>query len=250
MPYKRMGPLDPYQEFSKQWGENDTKSKIYAVGLYPEVMERITRYAGMPVGGKIVEAGCGLAGWVVVLHKSGYDIVGVDFVAEALEAARAYQNNIPLAAMDCTCLGFRENSFDLYLSLGVIEHLEAGPTAFLTEAFRILKPSGIGIISVPNHDCCMHIDHVNPPQHQAFFEYQYSVNEYQEIIKEHGFEVLEHFFYGFFSYLHRKRYLRAPWDKRPGALNFVGRLWLERLRRSPAAWKYGPMQAVVVKPKK
>jgi len=49
---------------------------------------------------------------------------------------------------DSTCLSFSDNSFDLILSLDVFEHVFDLEKSF-KEAFRILKPNGRMIFSIP-----------------------------------------------------------------------------------------------------
>jgi SAM-dependent methyltransferase len=51
---------------------------------------------------------------------------------------------------DSSCLSFSDNSFDLILSLDVFEHVFDLGKSF-SEAFRVLKPSGQLIFSIPFH---------------------------------------------------------------------------------------------------
>jgi SAM-dependent methyltransferase len=53
------------------------------------------------------------------------------------------------AVADVRALPFSENAFDLVYSMGTIEHFEEHAVA-LRELFRVLKPSGIAIVGVPN----------------------------------------------------------------------------------------------------
>jgi len=46
-------------------------------------------------------------------------------------------------------LSYKSNSFDVVISSETIEHLE-NPKFFMSEAFRILKPGGIFILTTPN----------------------------------------------------------------------------------------------------
>jgi len=51
--------------------------------------------------------------------------------------------------MDLRELGFRPGVFAAYISLGVVEHDPAGPDAILREAWRLLEPGGVLLLSVP-----------------------------------------------------------------------------------------------------
>jgi 2-polyprenyl-3-methyl-5-hydroxy-6-metoxy-1,4-benzoquinol methylase len=69
-------------------------------------------------------------------------------------------------SVDAYHLPFSTESFDLVLLLEVIEHLES-PQKVLTEAHRILKPSGKIVISVPykeiiSYQICIHCNQPTP----------------------------------------------------------------------------------------
>lgn len=111
---------------------------------YPPVFQR---YLQRPA--RILEAGCGLGKYVIHLGRAGHRVVGVDLEMAALQRASNYQPGLDLGAADVTCLPFPGGAFDAYISLGVIEHFEAGPAPALEEARRVLRPGGLAFISVP-----------------------------------------------------------------------------------------------------
>jgi len=101
----------------------------------------------LPRQGSILEAGCGLGQYVLLLRKHGYQAVGVDWSAEAVaEGCRA---GAPLAVMDLRRLGVRDGRLAAYVSLGVVEHDPEGPKVILTEAARVLTRGGTILVSVP-----------------------------------------------------------------------------------------------------
>jgi ubiquinone/menaquinone biosynthesis C-methylase UbiE len=53
---------------------------------------------------------------------------------------------------DVRCLPFKDNIFNGYISIGVIEHLkkEADIEKVFIEAYRVLKPGGVAYFVVPN----------------------------------------------------------------------------------------------------
>ncbi|OPX25693.1 MAG: hypothetical protein B1H05_03480, partial [Candidatus Cloacimonas sp. 4484_140] len=98
---------------------------------------------------KILEAGCGLGGWVIYLKERGYDILGLEYETFIIERSKQYDPEIPIIKGDINALDFPNDYFDSYISLGVIEHFEEGPQKALSEAYRVLKPNGLAFITVP-----------------------------------------------------------------------------------------------------
>lgn len=239
--FKRYGPRNPHNEFKSQWSSASIEEKIQATYFYPEIYNAIIKY--LNTSGKIIEAGCGLGGWVSRLHNEGYNITGVDFVEDIIVPLKKHNPKLSIEVGDCTNLKYNDNSFDLYLSFGVIEHLEDGPDAFLKEAYRILKPNGYGLISVPNFDCLIHKNKPNNENHKEFFQYEFTKDEFVTALTKNNFEVIEIMPYGYFGYLYSKIHLRGFGKYR---LNIFGKR-LEKMYQEQRNWKYGPMQLAIVK---
>jgi len=102
----------------------------------------------LPAGGVVLEAGCGLGQYVILLRERGWRAAGVDASLEALTACRRVAP-VPLAAADLRALAIRSGALGAYISLGVAEHDPDGPDAILAEARRVLAPGGTLVISVP-----------------------------------------------------------------------------------------------------
>jgi SAM-dependent methyltransferase len=102
-----------------------------------------------PPGARILEAGCGLGQYVVLLRGRGYEAIGADWAVDPLGACRAWVKETPLAAMDLARLAFASEAFGAYISLGVVEHDPDGPERILAEARRVLAPGGALLVSVP-----------------------------------------------------------------------------------------------------
>ena len=100
-------------------------------------------------GGIHLEAGSGLSAVVITLRKMGYNVVGLDYAENALHTSQAYDSSLPLLVGDVHALPHATNSLDGYLSFGVLEHFEHGMRPALAEAFRVLKPGGILILTIP-----------------------------------------------------------------------------------------------------
>lgn len=103
----------------------------------------------LPKDGLIVDAGCGTAKWPLYLRARGYRVVGIDLSHEAGARARRASPGFAFVRGDVRAVPLRDGAVDAVLSLGVVEHDEAGPEAALREARRILRPGGLLVLGVP-----------------------------------------------------------------------------------------------------
>lgn len=100
-------------------------------------------------GIKLLEAGAGSGKWVIFLDSIGYDVTGIEINQRNVSRLKGYYPEIKIDCGDITSLPYENDSFDSYLSFGVLEHLIDGPEIALSEAHRVLKENGVAIISVP-----------------------------------------------------------------------------------------------------
>ena len=100
--------------------------------------------AGTPL--KILDAGCGPGHFLGRLKNLGI-IYGTDFSKDALVLG-AQKHQVPNFVSNLEFIPMRDNSLDCVAALEVIEHVE-NDVMVLREFYRILKPGGIGLISVP-----------------------------------------------------------------------------------------------------
>lgn len=155
----------------------------------------------LPKGEAILDAGCGLARWVIYLRQRGYRVYGVDKAHEALVQAERFAAPLPLFAGDTLALPLPDASLGGIISLGVIEHVESGPVPALRELHRVLKPGGVALISVPYNNpwrrCLInHLRRLRDWQKRRaglnliFAEYRFSARELTAFAQQAGFEVM------------------------------------------------------------
>lgn len=110
-------------------------------------------FAAQSVRGCIVlDAGCGTGyGAAHLAGRGATRVLGVDVAAEAIEYARVHyqRENVFFSVGDCTSLDFPDETFDVVVSLHVIEHV-ADAERYLSEMRRVLKADGVFILSTPN----------------------------------------------------------------------------------------------------
>ncbi|HKY92799.1 MAG TPA: class I SAM-dependent methyltransferase [Nevskiaceae bacterium] len=223
--------------------------KVYRLaeqGRHRYLQRLYDRY--LPKDGLIVEAGCGRAQITLGLQRAGYRVEGVDFAPETLDRVRAMYPELTLRVADVTRMDVPDGHYAGYISIGVIEHRREGSGPFLDEAFRILRPGGIAIFTVP---------YLNPIRRRMarrgafdgpaptlpFYQYAYDREGLERELAAAGFEVLDAQVYAGYQGVTDE----WPWAKR----------WIKWLRKLPWAGKrfsrwldhgpYGHMIAAVAR---
>lgn len=105
--------------------------------------------AGMPRSSRILEAGCGAGVLAAKLIQRGYAVWGIDLAKPMIRYARQLSESAPFGVGDIEHIPFPDNTFDVVVSLGVIEYLESDERA-LREVWRVLRPGGRAVIAIPN----------------------------------------------------------------------------------------------------
>lgn len=109
------------------------------------VRDNLARY--VRPGAKVLEFGCGSGLFVGELADAGFESFGVDISEDAVKFGEL-QGVRNLAVIEGHRINFPDNTFDVVLSLDVIEHLENEEWA-LREVERVLKPGGLVVIMAP-----------------------------------------------------------------------------------------------------
>ena len=116
-------------------------SRKYKVGKILKILfEEIAR----PKESVIADIGCSEGHITQFLVEHFRFVVGVDIDAQG-SRPQSYQ----FVQADGCCLPFADRSFDIVLLNHILEHV-ASQQSLLDEAWRILKPSGICYLAVPN----------------------------------------------------------------------------------------------------
>lgn len=102
---------------------------------------------------RVLDLGCGRGFYLRFLSSRwpGLKLYGVDLNQKYLKIAKKSlkNNHVHLVKADATKLSLSDNFFDRIIASEILEHIKDDQKA-LSEIYRVLKPGGITLITVPN----------------------------------------------------------------------------------------------------
>ena len=154
------------------------------IAEYPYVFSQLSRFPEIKT---VLDIGSAFSLLPIQLATLGYQVTGLDII----DSGDTYHPNFKQIVSDLFDNQIPDNSFDAVVSISTIEHMGFGvfgdkviPDADV-KAFqivhRLLKPGGIGIITVPV------VDSTNPWYHKTTF---FSQDRIELVTRP--FQVLEH----------------------------------------------------------
>jgi SAM-dependent methyltransferase len=179
------------------------KSYELASGGHIDRLEKpFLRY--LPHSGRILEAGCGMGRYILALRTRGYEAEGVEWSAETVQAVRSFYPDLPISVGDIAHLEVQDGYYSGYISLGTVEHRQEGPEPFLQEAYRVLQPGGIALISVPYFHSLRLLKarlglYQEQPDGLDFYQYAFTKMEFASFLQAAGFKIIDWFPYGSFK---------------------------------------------------
>jgi ubiquinone/menaquinone biosynthesis C-methylase UbiE len=116
---------------------------------------RFLEQAGVQIGGRILDAGCGGGGMPLSLAEEADQVIGIDLAPRFNEAGHRLAaehglRNLHFAQANGEALPFPDAAFDMVLSHAVIEHVADAP-GYLRELARVLKPGGFMYLSTASY---------------------------------------------------------------------------------------------------
>lgn len=155
----------------------------------------------LPTDGQILEAGCGTGQVVAALRARGYDCIGVDYAQQTITQVHKILPDLPISFGDVTNLvDVKDGAFAAVISLGVVEHRRDGPEPFLEEAWRLLRPGGILLMSVPWFNDLRrwrsrHGKYQEPIGSMDFYQYAFSADEFRGYLSRASFHTIAEYPY-------------------------------------------------------
>lgn len=103
----------------------------------------------LPQGGRILDIGCGTGNFLArFVGETEYETIGIEVAQYPAEAARAKGINVEIGGIED--LAHAAESYDAITMWYVLEHVEK-PIQVLLEARKLLKPTGLLLVAVPNY---------------------------------------------------------------------------------------------------
>lgn len=101
-------------------------------------------------GEKVLDVGCGLGYFLLLLAEKGVECHGIDISQDSIQYVHDHiTKNVKTGS--CFAIPYPDNTFDKVLFCEVIEHVE-DDTKALKEIRRVLKPGGRIVVSTPAYE--------------------------------------------------------------------------------------------------
>jgi ubiquinone/menaquinone biosynthesis C-methylase UbiE len=113
----------------------------YPTSQHWERGEALLALASRYKDGYFLEAGSGTGYWLNLLHQVTPNLFGLDYSLGMIQQAKGQYASLNLSRGSAVQLPYRDNSFDLLYSVDAVHHF-GNHRAFVSEAFRVLKPGG------------------------------------------------------------------------------------------------------------
>ncbi len=155
-------------ETRKQWNLNPCGTGDYLAGIEYSSLEffdtiRFQRYEvtdpwmkqtidfGIAKGKKLLEIGHGIGTDLLTFHEAGAEVYGIEITEEHHHLAeknfQLHGRTCVLKLCDAAEIDFPSNYFDIVYSHGVLHHTP-DTVRCISEAYRVLKPGGLFILSL------------------------------------------------------------------------------------------------------
>jgi ubiquinone/menaquinone biosynthesis C-methylase UbiE len=167
------------------------EERFYLNGFMPPWVryQHLQRYhwAAEFVAGKcVLDVACGTGYGTALLAATAAQVDGFDCSVEAINFAQrsATLPNTTFKVATADHLPVPDASYDVYVSFETIEHVE-DDDAFLKEARRVLRPSGVLLVSTPNRDLLDPGISINDKPFNRFHIREYGHDEFDERLRRY-----------------------------------------------------------------
>lgn len=169
--------------------------------------------------GKVLDIGCGTGSLMLQLAHAGYSVSGADLSEECVRLTKDRINTFApdvkpiIKRCNAEVVDFPDKQFDGLIAAEILEHVEDDSKA-VKEFYRLLKPRGICLITVPANQNLWDIS-----DEMAGHKRRYSKDALMRLFNSQSFKVEKVVFTGFpvMRLYHRIVFLK--WAKQVGKKN-------------------------------
>jgi SAM-dependent methyltransferase len=154
----------------------------------------------LPLGSKVIDAGCGTGTTVYGLHQDGFDAYGVDYDQSTVTTINSLFPKLKVRVADIHQIPFEDGYFDGVWSLGVIEHFYDGYAPIILESKRVLRPDGYLFLTVPCISPLKKLkmklglyEEMKEDDLDDFFQFAFHPKDVIDGVARHGFEYVKSF---------------------------------------------------------
>ncbi|MFA5375745.1 MAG: class I SAM-dependent methyltransferase [Dehalococcoidia bacterium] len=216
-------PQEPTWLYFPEWLKNDTWHFPYAYSTFRK---------HIPKDSHVLEVGFG-SGRILtkIARELNCRCVGVDIPDHAFPTIAFFcqQEGVHVEALkgDGFALPFKDGSFEVVYSEGVIEHFPIERSVqMLKEHVRVCKPGGIVIVSVPNKFALFHslTKRLLGPRFLFYPEASYSNKQLAKFMKQAGLSLIarDGFAFGCQFYMFQAFYLEETFPKASKSTGKIG----------------------------
>ncbi len=180
--------MKTWDQFWKEY--NTSKAESY----YILSRDKIIRNAAKTLNGeriKILEAGCGFGSNSRLLNRDKrFEVYCIDLSKEAVDLVK---KEIPRAYIgDIEKMPFKDETFDIVFSSGVIEHFKDDSKA-VSELYRVTKKNGIIITFVPGRYSLWQLYKIIKGKNWVHgYEKNYTISMLKKSFLKHKVKILNH----------------------------------------------------------
>jgi SAM-dependent methyltransferase len=157
----------------------------------------------LPPQASVLDIGCGRGVVVRGLQQRGYNARGIDFDRDSILDSVEHGGYFPSEIGDLNHLPYRSGSFDAVLLAGTVEHVFQGPQCGFSEAYRVLRPGGFIVLTIPYINIVRKLflpfyltrdiifSYFPESQQEKFFEWVFTRGEVTAMLSRAGFSVSE-----------------------------------------------------------
>lgn len=137
------------------------------------------------------------------LHSLGYDARGIDFDVNSILDSVHCAGYFPSDIGDLNHLPYPDCAYDAIVLAGTVEHVYGGPERGFSEAFRVLRPGGYMVLTIPYINLVRKLvlpfyltrdllySYFPEARKLRFFEYVFTRSEVVAMLSRVGFVVTE-----------------------------------------------------------